>query len=170
MRTDDRTVIARNRSRSAAAAAFFGALALSGTGLSIADGRIGGIALSVALLGGPSLFFTVWATQRRPVLVIDDVGLTIGRACRQIPWSGVADVRVGIQQGLFGESHHLVLRLVHGAEPTTRSMVTTNATATDEIDISLDWLSLRWDDVVRAVERHSRRTAARTREHAFGRS
>jgi hypothetical protein len=52
---------------------------------------------------------------------------------------------------MYGEDHSLIMK-----------------TATDELDLPLDGLSLRWDDAVHAVEQYSGMPVSHLRQGAFG--
>lgn len=141
-----------NRRRSIAAALVLGLFVCLGVARSISAHNTGALVLALALGGVPAAFFVRWAARRQPALVIADDGLTDGRSGRFVPWSSVTAVRVGIHQGMFGESHHLVVTVAHSGPPPPRRLITTNATNPHEIDLNLDWLSRPWRDVVALIE------------------
>lgn len=161
------TLVTYNRRRSVLAAAFLGLVTVVGAARAIAGGSVGGLVITFVVLGAPAVVFAFWAARPRPVFVIGDEALTLARSGRVILWRSVSAARVGTQQGLFGESHHLVLTLEQSLPQPRRRVIRTNATADDEIDLELDWLSLPWREVTREVELRSGRELELTREHAF---
>jgi hypothetical protein len=76
----------------------------------------------------------------------------------------VTAIQVGVHQGVFGESHHLVVSVARHGPPPPRRFITTNATNLNQIDIDLDWLSRPWHDVVGLVEEAFGRPVATRRE------
>lgn len=157
-----RTVVMSNRRRSLGFAVFFGILTFASVARELASHSTVGVILALAFFGAPFAFFLGWGTRRRPVLVIDQHGLTEGRSGRTVPWEVVATARVAAERGLFGESHHLVLCLDHDAAPSApRRFITTNVNNPDELDINLDLLAMPWSEVVSAVEQRSGRRVVR---------
>lgn len=149
-----RTVVMSNKRWSLGFAVFFGILTVAGVARELAGHNIGGLIVVLVFFGGPLAFCLWWGTHRRPLLVIDDHGLTEGRSGRRVSWDGVAMVSVGTRRGLFGESHDLVVKLAHdkGAPPERRRFVMTNANNPDELTVNLDLLSMSWNEVMSAVE------------------
>jgi len=160
------TVVMSNRRRSLGCAVFFGFFTFAGVARELASHSAVGVILALVLFGAPFAFFLMWGTRRRPLLVIDQRGLTEGRSGRTVPWDTVAAVRVAAERGLFGESHHLILSLDHdSAPPAPRRFITTNANNPDELNINLDLLAKPWNDVVSAVEQGSGRRVIRADGH-----
>ena len=123
-----------------------------------------GAFLVVLLIGAPlSGFAFWWGVRRTPALVIDEDGLVEGRSGRRVLWGEVSELRAVTNRDSYGESHDLIVSLVQRATPAPRRLITTNANATDEIEIGLDWLSMPWTEIVSAVERHSGRSVRRAR-------
>lgn len=152
-----------NRRRSLGFAVFFGFFTFAGVARELVSHSTVGMILALVFFGAPFAFFLTWGNRRRPVLVIDQNGLTEGRSGRTVPWETMAAVRVVANRGLFGESHHLIVSLdLYETPPTPRRFITTNATNPKELDINLDLLALPWDEVVSAVEQASGRRAIRT--------
>jgi hypothetical protein len=153
-----------DRRRSIGFALLLGALTAVGVARSIPTDSLFGLVISLVIFGAPAAFFASLAARRRPALVIDSHSLVEGRSGRVVPWDTVTDVRLGIERGLFRESHHLVLTLAQSESPPPRRFITTNATNPNEVDIDLDWLATPWRDVVSIVEQGFGRRVIRTHE------
>jgi hypothetical protein len=153
-----------NRRRSTGFALFVGVLTTVGLARAIAAHSTAGIVIALVIGGIPFAFSASLAVRRRPALVIDDKALTDGRSGRIVPWDTVTAVRVGIERGMFGESHHLVLTLAQSGLPAPRRFITTNATNPSEVDIDLDWLAIPWTEVVSVVEERFGRRVIKTSE------
>jgi hypothetical protein len=144
-------VVMPSRTRATAWAALFGVFTALASTQAITSHNTTELVLALVFFGGPFAFFAYRAGRRRPVLMINAHTLTDGRSGRIVAWNSVIDARVGVQRGLFGEAHHLVLALSN-PRSTPRRFITTNANNPDEIDINLDLLSAPWNEVVRFVE------------------
>lgn len=160
--------VSRRRSVSAGAALLLVVLTAAGIASAVTHGTGVGIVIALVLFGVPASAFMRSALSKRPVFLLDERGLTLGRSQRLIQWSDVVRIQLAHQRGVFGRTHHLMLTLRTPERAPQRRIVVTNATADDEIDIALDWLSLPWSGVVETVERASGRTVVQVHEQAFG--
>jgi len=157
-----RTVVMHHRRRALGSAVFFGVLTFAGVGRELTSHSTVGVILALVVFGGPFVTFLIWGTRDRPVLMIDQDGLTLGRSGRRVRWETVAVVRVSGNRGLFGESHSLIVTLNTDVAPDApRRFITTNANDPDELEVNLDLLDIPWTEVVAAVERASGRRVIR---------
>jgi hypothetical protein len=161
------TRVMANRARSIGFASLLGAVTVAAAARGAAAHSTRALVIALVVGGVPCAFFVAWGVRKRPVLVIDDHALTEGRSRRVVPWDSITAIRVGTQQGMFGESHHLVLTLEQGDADPPRRFITTNATNQNELDIGLDWLAMPWKEVVSLVEQHFGRRATLTTERPF---
>lgn len=139
------------RRRSGAWSVFFAVFAILAAVRGVTTDNGTELALAVVVFGLPCILFGYWAVRRRPALVIGPHALTEGRSGRVIAWSTVTAAHVRIDQGLFGESHALVLALANPGH-ARRRFITTNRNNPDAIEISLDFLSVPWSRVAKLVE------------------
>lgn len=152
-----------DRRRSAGWALFFGLITVLVAAHAVTIHSVTELIIALVVSGLPFAFFGSWAVRRRPALVIDPNALTDGRSGRVVPWANVRTLHVGIRRGLFGEGHHLVLTLANSGS-ARRQFIATNANNSDEVDINLDLLSVRRDEVVNLVERASGQTVTRVHD------
>jgi hypothetical protein len=105
---------------------------------------------------------------RRPVeFSVNERGFVLGAGKRAVPWEDVSEIRLGLHQSAYEEEHHLVLTLKQKTPPTKRRLITTNATNPSEVDVSLDHLSVSWQEIIRSVESVSGKTVGSVREGPF---
>lgn len=159
--------ITSNRLKAAVGVTVFGFIGVAVVVESIPHGGVGGIAIGVIILAGAFAFALRVLTGSRG-LVIDDDGLTLGRSGRRVSWDEISVARIRVHQGPFGESHELVVTLENGDKAAPRKLITTNATATDELTVALDGMSLSWSQIVEIIEARSGRRVVTARAHAFG--
>lgn len=102
-------------------------------------------------------------------MMLDAHEFTDCRSGRTVAWNDVEIVRANTHQGTFGLDHSLQLDLKASEHPgpTRRRLITTNATSERAITVVFDQLSLRWEDVVTAVEQRSGRPVIRTSDRGF---
>ena len=146
-------VIAPNRCRSALYALILGWV---GVAAAVENPTVLTVAIDVVVLGLPCGLLLWRALRRRPLMTIGPQGFTDCRYGRTIPWDNLELASLDTHQRAFGvdRSLHLVLR--RDGQPAgrrKRRLVTTNATAEDEIEVGLAGLSVPWESVIAAVER-----------------
>ncbi len=138
------------------------------TASAIANGSGVGVLIALLLFGGPCGWFTSRVLRRGPILRLDSQGLTDGLSGRMIPWDAVSVARARTDQGLFNEYHSLVVDLEPGFSSEPRRFITTNANDPDQVEISLDGVSMPWREIVEQVEKVSGRRVVMGRSR-FGR-
>jgi hypothetical protein len=141
-----------SRRRSGGWAIFLGVFTILGVLRGIAAPSMSTLVLTMTFFGTPFAFAAWMAIRRRPALVIDGHGLIDGRSRRVVSWDTVTTVELDTARGIFGESHHLILKLAESGLPVRRRFIATNATNPSEVDIDLDWLAIPWSEAVSLVE------------------
>jgi hypothetical protein len=150
----DRVTVGANRRRSLAWGLFLGVIAVGGAGRAITAHSLSGLAIDLIVVAAPCVFYLQRALIGRTLIVIDAHGFTDCRSGRTVDWAEIETARANTHQGLFGLDHSLRLVLKprpHGPS-TKRRFITTNATSEDEVEVSLDQLSMSWEEVADAVE------------------
>ncbi len=88
--------------------------------------------------------------------MLDEAGFTDKRSGRVELWDEVTLAEVDVHQGAFGESHSLTLKLENRSKQP-RPFVATNSNNPDKVSLSLDMLSVPWQEVVEIIENTSKR-------------
>ena len=162
-------IVGPNRRGALAWGLFLGILLASGAVRAIPAHRVSALVIELLVLGTPCVFYLRRALKGGALIVIDDRGFTDGRSGRTVEWDEIETVRANTHQGALGLDHSLCLVLkprLH-SQPTKRRFITTNASAEDEIEVSLDGLSSPWEEVVDAVEAKLGRRVINTSNRGF---
>ena len=165
----DEVVVGPNRRRALAWGLFFGILVVSGGVRAISAHRVSALVIDLLVLGTPGVFYLQRAFRGRALIVIDDHGFTDCLSERTVKWDEIESIRANTHQGALGLDHsvRLVLKPSPRSQRAKRRLVTTNASAEDEIEVSLDGLSSPWGDVVDAIEAKLGRRVIKTSNRGF---
>jgi hypothetical protein len=147
--TSSRLVIRTSHKENTAFAVFFGVFVGDGVEALV----LGRIALGLVLIIGFGPFAILYvrrAVQRRPELVVDGDGISVGSPSNAIPWEEIEHVRLRERHLGFGLSLHELVFL-----PSPRAI------HPGEITLQHEHLSMSWNDVAAAVQaRFGRRILA----------
>lgn len=154
MNNDDLSV-GPNRRIALAAAVFFGLAIGIGVSQAAEKGNIESAILILIFLGIPLAAFARRLMQRGPTFILSDEYLRDIRSGKSVRWDKVGDLHLIQERWLLGETHILVF---------------TDRSTQDSVRLSLDQLSVSWNDLVKLVEERvgrqvpiRRRTAIRIR-------
>jgi hypothetical protein len=165
----DRVTVGANRRRSLAWGLFLGMIVAGGAGRAITARSVSGLVIDLLVPVIPCAFYLQRALIGRALIVIDAHGFTDYRSGRTVEWAEIETARANTHQGAFGldNSLRLVLKSHPRGQPAKRRLITMNATPEHEIEVSLDQLSLPWEEVVDAVESKLGRRVIRTSDPGF---
>jgi len=147
-----RVIVTANRAALIGCALVFAIFAGDGIA-ALASGK-DGVGVIVILVCAPAAALMVRvARARRPVLVIDRDGLSVVSAGKAVRWSSVTRISVEERAGVFGTSRHFLSCAFHpGASDLSDGRGADAQSAVDSVDVSLDMLSMRWTEIVVAIE------------------
>jgi hypothetical protein len=160
------TIVARASAKaSLASGGVAGVLAWIGIGgFALSNG--GTVALVVGVAGAVGCVASIRRAVRRPVqFSVSADGFNLGSGQRFVPWSEVEEIRVEYEQHTYTEAHGLTLELRR--DPSVANpFCKTNRSNPEYISVSLDGLSLGWQDIVVKMAAVSGRSVIRN--SAFG--
>jgi hypothetical protein len=148
-------LVSVNRRLAFAATLFIGVIFVSGLSRAVATDNVEATVLVAIFIGLPFAYYLRRTLQRRPVLILGDRALTIGRSQEVIPWDTIFEVHVRQRQSVFGVYHHLVLTVqLDGEPPDERSLeeLKTSKVAVRTVRQPIDQLSMSWSDIVAFVQ------------------
>jgi hypothetical protein len=153
--TDGDILVSVNRRLAIAATLFIGVILFAGISRAVATDNIEATVLVAVFIGLPFAYYMRRAFQRRPVLVLGDRALTIGRSGQVIPWDTVFEVHLRQRQSVFGVYHHLVLTVQPDVAPQddrSLAMLKTSKVPVETVRQPIDQLSMSWSDILALVQ------------------
>lgn len=164
-----RVAVGPSRRYSLAAGLFLGIIGVVVAVRAITTHSVSGLVVGLIVLGPLCVFYLRRALIGRLLVMIDANGFTDCRSGRTVEWTEVETARANTHRGAFGLDHSLclVLKPRRHDQPTKRKFITTNATSEREIEVSLDHLSLPWEQVLDAVEANLGQRVIRTSNRGF---
>lgn len=146
--------IGYNRATAFGTSALFGVVLIGGAMRSIDASNVLGVLIVVIFIGPLFVLFATRLLQRRPTLILDDNGITVGRSRQVIPWETIFEAYLLERQG-FVVFHKLMLTIQGENEPQREanlSELRTSKVAVQTIEVSLDQLSMSWGEIVKLVQ------------------
>lgn len=159
-------IVGVNRRLAFAVAVFFGVIFFGAISRAVATNNIEAIIIVVIFIGVPFAYYARRALQQRPVLVLGDRALTIGRSRQVIPWDTVFGVYLRQRQSIFGVYHHLVFTIRHDRLPNDQDLdkLTSSRVPVQTVRMSIDQLSMSWSDIVALVQQRLGKEISTRRE------
>lgn len=157
----ERICVTYSRGIALAATTFFGLLTVIGVKLTISASSAGSVITGVFFIAVVAYVFVLnakRALRRGPSLILDDECLINVGSGKSVRWDKIGDLHLIQERWVLGEDHTL--------------MFTDRATQ-DCVKLSLDQLSVKWEDLVKFIEERvgrqipvTHRTAIRIRGRA----
>lgn len=144
-----------NRRLAFAVAVFFGVILFGAISRTVTTNNIEATVIVVIFIGVPFAYYMRRTFQRRPVLVLGDHALTIGRSRQVIPWDTIFEVHLRQRQSIFGVYHHLVLTVQRGDESQDEGSLAelkTSKVSVQTVRQPIDQLSISWSDILALVQ------------------
>jgi hypothetical protein len=140
--SDHEIAIGPDRRLAFGATVFLGLIFFVGIVRAIANANVESGIFILVIIGVPFGVCARTLLQRGPTLLMDEVSIRGAQAEKAVRWDQATDIYVRQERGIFSEFH--ILMITNGANMET-------------IGLSLDQLSMSWQEIVALVERRAAR-------------